>query len=309
MSASTHPTNSHTRLGRSRRRELGMPRATLLFAVPAIAFYAFVLLVPTAQGSVFAFTDWNGLSPDWNFVAFDNFVEVFTKPGSLRALVVTVVLAFVVTFLQNLIGLALAVGVHAHIRSRIVLRVVFFAPAILTPIVISYLWKFILAPDGPVNSALEALGLPVVSWLGDPTWALVSIVVVIVWQFAGYSMVIFLAGLEGIPAEVNEAAAVDGAGTIRRFVSVTFPLLAPALTINLVLSIIVMLKLFDQVFVLTGGGPAGSTHTISTLMYQEAFQFSQYGVSTALALLLTMLVAVISLAQYRGLLARERSIS
>lgn len=288
---------------------LGMPRSTLLFAIPALVFYVFVLLVPSAQGTIFAFTDWNGLSRDFNFVGLDNFVEIFTNASSVHALVVTLVLAVVITVVQNTIGLLLALGVHSYIKSRLVLRIFFFAPGVLTPIVVSYLWKFILAPEGPINSLLTAVGLPAVSWLGDPYWALVSIVVVIVWQFSGYSMIIFLAGLEGIPADVTEAAAVDGAGPFRRFWSVTLPLLAPAVTINLMLSIIVQLKLFDQVFVLTGGGPAGSTHTISTLLYQQAFQYSEYGVSTALALLLTVLVAVISFAQYQGLLTRERNMS
>lgn len=294
---------------RRARPRLGMPRRLLLMAVPGLAFYAFVLVVPSLQGSTFAFTDWNGLDADWSFVGLQNFVEVFTRPASLRALFVTLILAVVVTIVQNALGLAFALGVHARVKSRFALRVILFTPAVLTPIVAAYLWKFILAPDGPLNTVLRSLGLPAVSWLGDPTWALVSIIIVICWQYAGYSMVVFLAGLESIPADILEAAAVDGAGPLRRFWSVTFPLLAPALTINLVLTVIVQMKQFDHVFVLTGGGPGGSTHTISTLIYQDAFQYGKYGTSTALAVVLTLLIAVLSIAQYRGLLRREEAMS
>ena len=138
------------------------------------------------------------------------------------------------------------------IKSRNVLRVFLFAPAVVTPIVTAYLWRNLLGPDGAVNSLLGAVGLESwrQDWLGDPQLALWSIVGVIVWQFAGYSMVIFLAGLQSIPKEIYEAAAMDGGGPIRRFWSVIRPLLAPALTINLMLSIIGGIKLFDQVYAL-----------------------------------------------------------
>ena len=128
---------------------------------------------------------------------------------------------------------------------------------------------------------------------------------VIVWQFAGYSMVIFLAGLHSIPREIYEAAAVDGAGGWRRFRHVVLPLLAPAMTINLMLSIIGGLKLFDQVWVMTAGGPGTATETLSTLIYKNAFQFGEFAYSAALALVLTVFVAVVSGAQYRILRRQE----
>jgi raffinose/stachyose/melibiose transport system permease protein len=147
--------------------------------------------------------------------------------------------------------------VNSAIKARNVLRVFFFAPAVITPIVTAFLWRNLLGPDGAVNSLLGALGLSSwqQDWLGDPQLALWSVVGVIVWQFAGYSMVIFLAGLQSIPAEIYEAVNLDGAGAIRRFWSVVRPLLAPAFTINLLLSIIGGIKLFDQVYALTRGRP------------------------------------------------------
>jgi raffinose/stachyose/melibiose transport system permease protein len=147
------------------------------------------------------------------------------------------------------------------------------------------------------------------NWLGDPQLALWSVVAVIVWQFSGYSMVIFLAGLQSVPREIYEAAAVDGTGPVRRFWSITRPLLAPAFTINLMLSIIGGIKLFDQVFALTGGGPGHATDTLSTLIYKDAFVLGEFGYSVALAVVLTVVVAVVSTGQYFVLARNERTTS
>jgi raffinose/stachyose/melibiose transport system permease protein len=214
-----------------------------------------------------------------------------------------------ITVIQNGIGLLLALGVNTIIRSRNVLRVFLFAPAVITPIVTAYLWRNLLGPDGAVNSLLGAVGLDSwrQNWLGDPDLALWSVVAVIVWQFAGYSMVIFLAGLQSIPQEIHEAAAIDGAGPVRRFWSVVRPLLAPALTINLMLSIIGGIKLFDQVYALTGGGPGHATDTLSTLIYKDAFTLGEFGYSIALAVVLTAVVALVSSGQYFLLSRNERA--
>jgi len=289
------------------RRNHSVPRTTLLYIVPALAFYAFVLVVPTLRGATLAFTDWNGLDATFNFVGFANFVKVLTSPASLGAIIVTLTIAFFYTVIVNVLGLLLALGVHSKIKSRNLLRVFLFAPAVMTPVVTAYLWKYILAPTGPLNILLDVLGLGGLkqSWLGTPEWALFSIVLVLIWQFSGYHMVIFLAGLQGIPDELLEAAAVDGAGPVRKFWSIIRPLLAPAITINLMLSIIGGLKIFDQVWVMTGGGPGGSTHTLSTLLYRDAFQYGEFGSSIAMAVILFLLVALISGVQYRSLLKQE----
>src|SRR4029453_16709677 len=197
------------------------------------------------------------------------------------------------------------------IRSRNVLRVFLFAPAVITPIVTAYLWRNLLGPDGAVNSLIGLVGPESwkQDWLGDPELALWSIVAVIVWQFGGYSMVIFLAGLQSVPREVQEAAAIDGAGPVRRFWSVTRPLLAPAVTLNLMLSIIGGIKLFDQVWALTGGGPGHATDTLSTLIYKDAFILGEFGYSIALPVVLPIIGAVLSAGQFAVLNRNERAAS
>ena len=281
------------------------------FLAPAMLLFAFAVLIPSVRGVYYAFTDWDGLSPDISWVGFDNFTKVLDDPTARQAIWHTLLLAVAITIIQNGLGLLLALGVNTVIKSRNVLRVFLFAPAIITPIVVAYLWRNLLGPDGAVNSLLGAVGLGSwqQDWLGDPQLALWAIIGVIVWQFAGYSMVIFVAGLQSVPQEVYEAAAIDGAGPVRRFWFVVRPLLAPAFTINLMLSIIGGIKLFDQVFALTGGGPGHATDTISTLLYKEALLLGEFGYSIALAVVLTIIVAVVSTGQY-GVLARsERAAS
>lgn len=295
--------------GQGITRAAGRPRAGLTppwwFIVPALVFYAFVVVVPSIRGAGYAFTDWNGLSPDLDFVGFANFFEAVQDPIARRALVNTILIAVAFTIGQNLVGLALALGVNSAIRGRNFLRVFFFAPVVFTPIVTSFLWQYIYAPNGPINSALRGVGLGDLaqSWLGNPSLALWSIVVAFIWQHSGYSMIIFLAGLQSVPPEVVEAGAIDGAGPWRRFWHIVRPLLLPATVVNLMISIITGLKMFDYVWAMTQGGPGHATENLSTVIYRNAFQFGEFGYGAALALLLALLVGVISAVQYRALRA------
>ncbi len=293
---------------RSRRRYAAPP---WWFTVPALLLFTFVVLVPSARGVYYAFTDWDGLDPDLAVIGLDNFTAIADDPDALQAIWHTLLIAVAITVVQNGIGLLLALGVNTIIKSRNFLRALLFAPAVLTPIVTAYLWRNLLSPDGAVNSLLGAVGLDSwrQNWLGDPDLALWMIVLVVVWQFAGYSMVIFLAGLQSVPREIYEAAAIDGSGPVRRFWSIIRPLLAPAITINLMLSIIGGIKLFDQVYALTGGGPGHATDTISTLIYKDAFTLGEFGYSIALAVVLTVIVAVASAGQYAVLNRNEKAAS
>jgi raffinose/stachyose/melibiose transport system permease protein len=279
--------------------------------VPALVLFAFVVLVPSARGVYYAFTNWDGLDPHFKLVRLHNFADLAGDPTARQAIWHTVLIAIAITIIQNGIGLLLALGVNSMIKTRHFLRVLLFAPAVVTPIVTAYLWRNLLGPDGAVNSLLSAVGLGSwqQDWLGNPRLAVWMIVLVIVWQFAGYSMVIFLAGLQSIPREIYEAAAIDGSGPVRRFWSIVRPLLAPAITINLMLSIIGGIKLFDQVYALTGGGPGHATDTISTLIYKDAFTLGEFGYSIALAVVLTAIVAIVSGAQYAALSRNEKAAS
>ncbi|MFD0473474.1 carbohydrate ABC transporter permease [Nonomuraea thailandensis] len=265
--------------------------------------YALIVLYPAVAGVIYAFTDWSGIGRDMSFVGLENFRTLLADEQAMGSIGNTLLLTVAIVVVQNGVGLLLALGVHVKLKSRALLRVVFFAPVVVSPVMVAFLWKYIYNPD-PSAGLNGLLGLEV-DWLGDPSIALWSIAGMVVWQNAGYSMVIFLAGLEGVPRELHEAAMIDGAGTVQRFRYVTWPLLAPALTINLMLSTIGGLKLFDQVFAATNGGPGYATETLSTVLYKQAFVFGKFGYSTAVALVLALFVAAVSLVQVYYLRSRE----
>lgn len=283
---------------RRRRSRIGW------FLVPAALPYLLFLIVPAAQGAGYSVTDWNGLDPDFSFVGLGNYLRILTDSQAVRAITNTVLLAIVVTGVENVIGLLLALALNGRLKSRNVLRLIFFAPVVILSIVVAFLWQFIYTPDGPLNELLATVGLSsaALNWLGDPSVALWSIGVIVIWQFSGYAMVIYLAGLQAVPAELMEAAALDGTNAVQRFRYIVRPILMPAFTVNLMLSLIRTLMIFDQIWVTTQGGPAQSTDSLSTLVYRNAFQYGELGYSAAIAVVLTLFVAVLGIVQYRLLL-------
>jgi raffinose/stachyose/melibiose transport system permease protein len=296
--------------GERRRSRSGLRRVPWLWAVPAVVLVLLLRYVATAAGAWYAFTDWDGISRSAEFIGFDNFREIIENPASRGALENTVLLAVTFVVVANAIGLGLALGLNRTLKSRTLLRAVFFAPVVMSSLAVSYVWQFIFSYTGPLNSFLDAVGLDSWqrAWTGDPTWALWTIFVVLVWQFAGLSMVMYLAGLAGIPDELDEAAAVDGASTFRRFRKITLPLLAPAITVSVTLSLIYGLGVFDQVLALTGGGPVDASETLATQIYKQTFAFGRFGYGTALSLILTILIMGMALTQLAVLRHRERKL-
>lgn len=286
------------------RRQSGIfADISYLFLLPALLLYGLVVIYPTIAGGVLAFTDWRGGRTEPQFVGLRNFAQILSDPEAFGALTNTLLIAVSLTIVQNVVGLSLALALNSKIKSRIVLRLVFFLPTLLPSVIVGFLWQFILTPAGPLNSLLAAVGLEGAqqNWLGSPDVALWSVIGVVMWGGVGVTMVIYLAGLQGVPDELYEAAAIDGASMSRRFRHVTLPLLIPATTVCLSLTLIGALKVFDQVFVMTGGGPGYSTQTMSVLMYKEAFVSRDYGYSAAIALCLAMLVFAMATLQLKFL--------
>ncbi|MFF5563120.1 carbohydrate ABC transporter permease [Streptomyces sp. NPDC012623] len=284
----------------SRRRRAGL-RPPVWFALPAVLIYAAVVLAPNAQGLAYSFTDWDGFKDVVSFVGLRNYRHIFSDDNAVKAITNTFLLTVVVTIGQNLIGLLLALGLNSRVKSRYALRLVFFLPVVLTPIVAGYLWKYLLTPDGTLNSLLNSVGLGALQqdWLGDPDLVLYSVCAAIIWQGAGYSMVIYLAGLQAVPTEALEAAAIDGAGPLRRTWSITLPLINGAIVVNLLLTVLGNLKQFDTVFSMTGGGPSGASETMATIVWKSGFLYLQYPNAQAQGVILTLVVGVIGFVQYR----------
>lgn len=279
------------------------------FALPAGIFFGIAFIYPLISGAFLAFTNWNGLSAEWEMTGLENLRRFFTDDVARTALFNQLTLAIVFPILQNVAGLLLALALNTKIKSRFILRTIFFTPAVLTPVILAFLWQYMYSNNGPINRVLDGLGLEFLqrSWLGDPDVALWAIIFVIAWQYTGYSMVIYLAGLQAVPNEVLEAAEVDGASRLRTFWHVTLPMLAPSVTINVILSTVIGLKVFDQVYAMTGGGPGDATQILTVYQYLRAFNYGEFGYGTMIALVLAVIVSLITAAQYKFLRRNEEA--
>jgi raffinose/stachyose/melibiose transport system permease protein len=269
-----------------------------LLAVPGLAAVLAFHFVPTGFGSYYAFTNWNGASHA-TWVGLRNFREIVADGSARGALWHSLELAGCFVLIVNAIGLALALGLNRVVKSRHLLRSLFFAPVAVSPLAIGFIWLWIFDYQGALNRILVDVGLGSWrrDWLGDPSTALWTILVVMVWQFSGLAMVLYLAGLQGISDEVYEATLVDGASGWLRLRKVVLPLLAPAMTVSATLTLIIGLRVFDQVFALTGGGPAGASETLATQVYEQTFSLNRFGYGAAFALVLTALIAILALTQ------------
>ncbi len=281
-----------------RPRRRGPLEVPWLLALPGIAALVLFHFVPIAVGGFYAFTNWNGLTqPDW--IGLQNFREIFADPSARGALWHTLELAVCFVAIVNALGLTLAIALDRAVKTRHLLRALFFAPVALSPIAISFIWQWIFDYQGALNRLLAGVGLGSWrhDWLGDPSTALWGILVVMVWQFTGLAMVLYLAGLQAISGEVYEATLVDGASGLFRLRKVVLPLLAPAMTVSVTITLIIGLRVFDQVMALTNGGPVDATETLGTQVYKQTFFLARFGYGAAFALILTTLVAVLALTQ------------
>ncbi|MFB9275476.1 carbohydrate ABC transporter permease [Cohnella cellulosilytica] len=263
---------------------------------PALLLYTLFFVVPVAAGIVMAFTDWQStriLEPAFN--GLDNFRALFNDERFMKSLTNTLWFASITMILKVVFGLPLAVALDKPLKTRGYLRTIFFFPGILSAVVIGIMFTSLFQMDGVVDRFLNFFGIPTgVNWLGQGNTAMAVVMLTDVWQWTGLTMIIFLAGLQGIPGDYYEASTIDGASAYRQFRHITLPLLAPSFTIIFTLSLIGGLKVFANVYVLTNGGPGFSTQVLATYIYQ-AFGSGLLGLSSAMGLVLTVLVTVLTL--------------
>jgi raffinose/stachyose/melibiose transport system permease protein len=284
-------------------------RVSWLLALPAVLALLLFHFVPIGFGTYYAFTSWNGLTHA-SWVGLQNFRDIGADATARGALWHTLELAAVFVVAANGLGLSLALGLNSTLKSRHVLRSLFFMPVAISPLAIAFVWRWIFDYYGALNRVLGDVGLSSLrrAWLGDPGTALWTVAVVLIWQFSGLAMVLYLAGLQQIPAEIYEASLVDGASGWRCVRSVVLPLLAPAITVSATITLIIGLRVFDQVLALTNGGPVGASETLGTQIYEQTFYLGHFGYGAALALILTALVAVLALSQLAFLRMNEQRI-
>ena len=284
-------------------------KVPLLLAVPALVLLITVHFAAPIAGMWYAFTSWSVTRPpDW--VGLANFREALGDADQREALLRTLELASVYVVAVNVLALGLALGLNRAIKTKGLLRTFYVLPALFGPLATAYVWQYVFDYRGGLNIALRAVGLGSwqQAWLGDPDWALWCILVAMIWSTVGLTMIIYLAGLQGVDAQLMEAASVDGAGLWRRFRYIVLGLIAPAITINLTLTMIRGLASFDQIMALTGGGPVHSTETLATQIYKQTFELGRYGYGTALSLIMTLLIGIAAVVQLTVMRSREAQI-
>ena len=285
-------------------------RSAILMMAPACLIYGLFTVYPVLRGLYFSFTRYGGVKAA-TWVGVDNYIEMLGDPKVQNALTNTVMFAVVVVVAQNSLALTLASMLYRAPSVRRLASFTLLMPAVLPLIIVGYIWLAIYNPlNGPLNASLRLVGLGSLEqlWLGNPSIALLAVAMVNVWMFTGYSMVIYLANYVAIPRELFEACEVDGATGFRRWWRVDRYLLAPSMTVNIALSTIGTLKIFELPYVMTRGGPVNSTRTLTMVVYGDAFTIGRYGYGMAVAVVLLVFTVLVSAIQVSWLRYRETRI-
>jgi len=270
----------------------------LLMLLPAGVLTVTFLLIPIGLTFLLAFTNARLISPEpAKFIGVDNFVRLFENDTFWKSLFNTVLFAIVVVPVQSAIALGLAILINTKMRGVNFFRTVYFLPVVTSMVVVSMLWLFMYQQDGLINALLAKVGIVGPDWLGDPNTALFALIVMSIWQACGFHMVIWLSGLQTIPGELYEAAALDGASRWQQFVHVTWPGLRQTAIFILITITIAAFSLFTQVNIMTQGGPLDSTSTVVFMAVRTGFQQQQTGYASAISLVFFVIVLAVSLVQ------------
>ncbi|KYD27832.1 hypothetical protein B4110_2275 [Parageobacillus toebii] len=288
-------------------RKIKKPKniAIYLMTVPAVLLFAMFHTFPAIQGIFYSFTNWDGLSLTYDFVGLKNYYYLFQDENVLHSYLFTFKFAFVSTVLVNVLSLLIAIGLNEKIKFKNFFRAVYFLPNILSVLIVGYIFNYLFANVLPLLG--EKLGIDVLSTniLGNEKLAWIGIVIVAVWQACAFNTILYLAGLQTVPLELYEAASLDGASKWQKFWHITFPMIAPFFTINMVLAMKNFLMVFDQVVALTGGGPGKATQSISLLIYTGGFQGGEFAYQSANAVIYFIVIMIVSIVQIKFLQKRE----
>lgn len=282
-----------------KRSQLAEDFRALLFTLPAMVPLALFWFYPLGYIIYLSFMEWDFMSPDKLFVGLQNYRDLFADPAFYQSLRVTVLFCAGSVLPVVVLGLALALLLNRNMKGGSFYRMLMFSPWVTPTVAVSIVWSWIYEPEvGLANSLLKAVGLEGIRWLEDPNWALVGILLVTIWKSAGWGMIFYLVALRNVPSDLLEAAELDGANRWNKFVSVTLPLISPTTFFLVVVQVIQSLQAYDQINVLTQGGPAGSTRTLLYLYYQSAFESFQIGEASSVAITLVVSCVTLSLLSF-----------
>ncbi len=269
-----------------------------LFLAPGFLTYIIFMIVPVVLCFFYSFTDWDGFSPTYKMVGFENFVELFQDAAFFNALKVTGIIMVVTVLIYNVFGILLAVILNGNTKLQNFSKSALFLPTVLSSVVVAFIWSYMIQTDGGViNTIIGFFGVEPVDYYSSPLMTIFMMSIIICWNSLGFFVVIYVATLSTIPAELFEASKIDGAGSAKTFFHITLPLLMPGITINSILSVAGGLKQYDHVKVITGGGPGGSTQTVTLFAVKEAFEYNFRGYSSAIVLVLFLIIIGLTTAQ------------
>ncbi|MDR6124456.1 multiple sugar transport system permease protein [Bacillus sp. SLBN-46] len=282
-----------------KKRKKNLSIAPLLFILPAIVPLLIFWIYPMGRSLFISFTDWDYVSPEYQFVGFSNYTDLLTDPTFYSVLLNTFVFSMGVVIPCVAGGLLLALLVSGNGKGMGIYRTLIFSPWVTPTVAISIVWSWIYEPKvGFANWVLNLIHLPGLEWTSSTTWAMPAVIIVSIWKGVGWSMIFYLNALKKVPVSLYEAASLDGASKWRQFVHITVPIISPTTLFLVVITSIDALQAYDQIQVLTQGGPAGSTRTMLYFYYQTAFEEFNMGKATATAILLVLITAVFSFLQF-----------
>lgn len=265
------------------------------FYIPAIILFGIFVIYPLGKGVFLSFTNWNGYSQSYQMIGIDNYTRMLTDKNVQRAFINTIVYGGGSTLIQNVLGLGLALLLNQGFKGRAMTRTLVYLPVMIAPLIMGYIMYFFFSFDnGALNDILALFGKDSVEWLGDGTRGTIIITLLNSLQFVGISMVIYLAGLQGISDMYYEAADIDGANSFFKFRYITLPLLIPAISSSIIINLIGGLKLFDIIMALTSGGPGYDTHSLSTLVHRTYFGSENAGYASAIGLITFAFIMILS---------------
>ncbi|OIJ17503.1 ABC transporter permease [Anaerobacillus alkalilacustris] len=291
-------TNTKTETTSKSRVKLKKIVSYAAFVGPALLFFIVIQIIPFIMGVYYSFTSWNGVSSVVEWVGFDNYKRIFTSDERFfNSFMFTTKFMFTAVAISNIIGFTLALILNAALKTKNILRTVFFLPNVIGGLLLGFIWQFIFVRGFAAVGDLTNIAFFQKAWLGDADTAFWGIVIVFAWQISGYMMIIYIAALQGVDHSLIEAAKIDGANAFTTLTKVIIPLILPAFTICFFLTISMAFKIFDLNLSLTGGGPFNSTQSVAINIYQEAFTNNNYGLGTAKSILFFLIVAIVTTIQ------------
>lgn len=289
-------------MGLNKRRNLVL----VLFCAPALIVYLVFKLIPAISGIGYAMTDWNGLSKDYSFVFLNNFIELFGDKYFWDSMLFTLKYVVVIVVVANVVALLLAAAIESRRRGKGIYRTIYYMPNMISMVIGGYMWMFIFTQVLYYMADNWGMAFLDHSWIGDPRYSFWAIIIVSTWSMTGYLMIIYMAALQGVPADLIEAAELAGANSRQCFFRVTLPLIMPAVTICVFWTLNSGFQVFDVIYSLTGGGPGRQTQSVAMNIYEEAFRGNiRYGYATAKSTILFLVVMIITVIQLKVMKSRE----